>query len=272
MRRGFVDTLDGQLHYREEAPAGASGEPVIVLNATPLASEPLVPFLRAAGREIRAIGMDTPGYGDSDRPPVPYTSTDQYARAVIRLADGLGIDRFHLAGTHTGAQLALQVAADYPERVASLFLQEAFNWNTQRRREVHLRLHHTVPRTDDGQYLLDIWQRTSRAHDSIQTAKEHEARFRDLLRVNEPCDAYGTMGWEGAGPNAMTQQPVWELTPRIQAPTMLTYVTGRDLERELPRFLETIPRSRGYAGGPSILRNPDEAAAELLAFIREPGV
>lgn len=272
MRRGFVDTSDGQIHYREERPADESGDPVVVLNATPLASEPLIPFLRAVGRERRAIGMDTPGYGDSERPPEPYTNIDQFAAAVIRLVDGLGIGRFNLVGTHTGAQIALQVAVNYPDRVAALVLQEAFNWNTPRRREVHQRLHFTVPRTDDGQYLLEMWRRTQRAHDSIQTAREHELRLRDILRVNEPCEAYGTMGWEGAGPNAMSQQDVWEVAPRIQAPTLLTYVTGRDLERDLPRFLETIPRSRGYAGGPSILRDPEESAAEILAFVREPGI
>lgn len=67
-----------------------------------------------------SIAMDTPGFGQSDPPPRPAPGLGWYATRVRDLLDALGIQRAHLAGHHTGAMIACEVAAAFPERVASL--------------------------------------------------------------------------------------------------------------------------------------------------------
>ena len=63
------------------------------------------------------IALDTPGYGGSDpllepeQPEIP-----DYAAAVIETVDALGLERFGVYGTHTGALLALEVARMRPDR------------------------------------------------------------------------------------------------------------------------------------------------------------
>lgn len=119
MRRAYADTPAGQLHYREHG--DPAGTPLVLLHQTASSSiqwaARVMPALPAG---IRAIAMDTPGFGQSDPPPRPAPGMSWYASRVRDLLDALGIERAHLAGHHTGAMIALEVAAAYPQRVASV--------------------------------------------------------------------------------------------------------------------------------------------------------
>ncbi len=70
----------------------------------------------------------------------------------------------------------------------------------------------------------------------------------DYLQINDDEGVekiYGGMGWEGAGPNAMTQWDTWEHVQRIQAPTLVIHGTASELGRSHEKFLELIPNARG---------------------------
>lgn len=74
-------------------------------------------------KRIRTVALDCRGHGESARPHDPSV----YGRAnmaadVRRLADHLKIERFHLMGYSMGARIALAVALDIPERIATLTL------------------------------------------------------------------------------------------------------------------------------------------------------
>lgn len=118
-RRAYAETPAGQLHYRESGDPG--GVPLVLLHQTASSSVQwaarVLPLLPAG---IRAIALDTPGFGLSDPPPRPSPGMPWYAGRVRDLLDALGIERAHLAGHHTGAMIALEVAAAHPERVASV--------------------------------------------------------------------------------------------------------------------------------------------------------
>ncbi|NIR58682.1 MAG: alpha/beta hydrolase, partial [Gammaproteobacteria bacterium] len=86
----------------------------------------------------------------SDRPPEPYTTLHDFAQAVVWLMDGLGLERSSVYGLLTGSEIAVEVAAGWPERVEKLVLEEVFNWNTPSRRAVHERIHHYFPEQRDG--------------------------------------------------------------------------------------------------------------------------
>src|SRR5580765_2501949 len=99
-RRGYVDTPDGLIHYRE---AGEGPETLPLL-----------------ARELRVVAMDTPGFGMSDRPAERPPDMSWYARRVVDLLDGLGVERAHLFGHHTGATIALETAAQHPDRIGKV--------------------------------------------------------------------------------------------------------------------------------------------------------
>ncbi len=271
LRRGFVQCPDGNIEYFEMG----AGEPLVMLHATPsscMAYRDIAPML--AG-EFRVIAMSTMGYGQSDRPDPPYTTLREFARAVTWLLDGLGIERTSLYGTHTGSEIAAVTAAEFPERVDKLALEEVFNWGTPSRRAVHERIHRYFEARTDGSHLVDLWNKVGGTRPGMDMRRVTE-RFINNLIVNEGETAYGNMGWEGAGPYAMCHHDMWESTPRIQAPTLVIHGTTSELGRSHEKFLATIPRSRGVRipsqGNFNAGQAPDIWADELRAFLRDPGV
>ena len=69
----------------------------------------------------RCLIFDNRGSGKSDAPPGPY-SVEMMADDTVALLDNLDVDRFHLSGLSLGGAIALRIAIEAPERVASLQL------------------------------------------------------------------------------------------------------------------------------------------------------
>lgn len=74
--------------------------------------------------DYRLLLVDLPGHGRSEGCPGPYGPAE-YARAVLAAIDTAGVARTHFWGTHTGAGVALLLAAKHPQRLASLVLEGA---------------------------------------------------------------------------------------------------------------------------------------------------
>jgi pimeloyl-ACP methyl ester carboxylesterase len=116
-KRGYVETPDGLIHYREQG----TGPVILLLHQTPSNSEQYSASLPLfAARGFRTIAMDTPGFGMSDGPAEKPDHMRWFAGRVKQLLDGLGVDKAHIFGHHTGCTIALETAAQYPERVGKL--------------------------------------------------------------------------------------------------------------------------------------------------------
>lgn len=75
----------------------------------------------AFARHHRVIRPDLRGFGQSDKPPGPY-SPEMLAGDVERLLALEGIDSAHVAGISMGGVIAQRLALDFPARVRSLTL------------------------------------------------------------------------------------------------------------------------------------------------------
>ena len=89
IRRGFVDTPGGQIHY---AMAG-EGKPVLLLHQTPRSWDEYRDVLPILAEKYWALAMDTIGFGDSYRLEKEGT-VEEYAKGVIRFLDALSIKRW----------------------------------------------------------------------------------------------------------------------------------------------------------------------------------
>lgn len=113
-------TIDGiELEYTEHG----TGDPVVLIHAGLCAAwfEPLMHEPALAGH--RLIRYHRAGYAGSSHPWGEVSIAD-HARHCRGLLDQLGIERAHLVGHSSSADVALQLALDAPEYVASLTLME----------------------------------------------------------------------------------------------------------------------------------------------------
>jgi pimeloyl-ACP methyl ester carboxylesterase len=79
-------------------------------------------LIEALGPDVQAVAKDLELYA-GDEPP-PGWSLDTEIEGVLRAADALGWETFHLAGYSGGGAAALAFAAKHPDRLLSLALLE----------------------------------------------------------------------------------------------------------------------------------------------------
>ena len=116
--KGFVAVPHGQVHFRY----GGSGPVVVMLHDSPRSSVLHAPNIEWLGEHFTVIALDTPGYGNSTPLPQSAPTIKDFAAALAATLGALGIERCALYGFHTGAKIALQFAADHPERVSLAIL------------------------------------------------------------------------------------------------------------------------------------------------------
>src|SRR5215472_17366968 len=78
-------------------------------------------FIERLAERFTVIRYDKPGCGLSDRDGIDLSFDGQVA-AALAVADAVGTGRFRLFGASQGGQLAVAVAARYPERVVAMVL------------------------------------------------------------------------------------------------------------------------------------------------------
>ena len=154
--RAFVQTRSGRIHV---ATAG-QGFPVLLLHQTPRSWNEYRDVLPILGKSYRVIAMDTLGFGDSQPLPASENSIERWAVGAFDLLDALGISRAAVVGHHTGAVVAMEMAASHPERVAALVLSTC-PWIDAPRRVAHTgkRVIDEVEHTPSGAHLTELWQR-----------------------------------------------------------------------------------------------------------------
>jgi pimeloyl-ACP methyl ester carboxylesterase len=74
----------------------------------------------------RALALDLPGFGESDRPADGDYSLSAAAAAVLAVADARQLGRFVLVGHSYGVGVVCHFAGAYPERLEGLVLVEGY--------------------------------------------------------------------------------------------------------------------------------------------------
>ncbi|MDR1125938.1 MAG: alpha/beta hydrolase [Deltaproteobacteria bacterium] len=121
----FAVCEDSRIEYEVRG----QGRPLVLLHGTgQTARETWQGVLRkfeARGIGRRIVLVNYSGSGNSEDDGHPLTLPG-LARQVLAAADAAGLDKFDLAGHSLGACVALQAAADFPERVRKAALLAGF--------------------------------------------------------------------------------------------------------------------------------------------------
>ena len=154
IRRRFVDVAHGQMHLRS---AGTGGTPLVMLHTNPTSSVDLVAMIERFAADRAVFAPDTPGLGDSAPLPHPMPEIADYAEAIAGTVDALGVDRFHVYGCHTGANLALELALRWPERVKCVIFDGIAMYSPAMRDDLLAHYAPPVPANLDGSHLMWAW-------------------------------------------------------------------------------------------------------------------
>jgi pimeloyl-ACP methyl ester carboxylesterase len=260
VRRAFQDTPEGAIHY---ATAG-EGPPVLLLHQTPRSWDEYRDVIPILARERRVIAMDTLGYGDSHK-PTRRCGIEDYARGAVALLDALGIEATAVVGHHTGAVIAMELAAGYPERVERLVLS-ASPWLDAAAREARRgrAIVDHVEAKPDGTHVAELWQQRQRFYPKDRPDLLH--RFvADALKAGEKLQE---------GHEACSNYRMEERIGRVRCPTLVTCGTADPFSHPTMAIVARgIPGSRvePIRGGSVAVVDemPEAFAGVVLRFLKE---
>ena len=116
-----IDGLD--IFYREAGPA--DGPTVLLLHGFPTSSHMFRNLIPGLSDRFHLVAPDFPGFGASSMPSMEEFeySFDNIAKVVEKFAGKLGINSYSIYLMDYGAPVGYRVAANHPERVESLIVQ-----------------------------------------------------------------------------------------------------------------------------------------------------
>ncbi len=255
--RHFFTSSLGAVHYLDVGSSG--GPPVVLLHQTPRSVDEFAEVIPLLAAEHRVIALDNPGYGCSDR-PLSRPTVEEYSDTVVALLDHLGVPLAALVGHHTGAVLAVDIAARRPTRVSRLVLSGP-PYVDEEMRDLLCRISVQWRVAADGAHLQEKWDKFS---DWVGSPAIVQRALTDLLRAGETSEH---------GHLACADYRMEDALPRVRAKALLV-LGDRDHFANLPRnraFAELLPDSTSVVleGGVFLpTESPEAFAAAVLGFLR----
>ena len=114
----FIEVDGVNLHVRFMG----KGDPVFLIHGSFSSLHTWDDWQREMSPYFMTISVDLPGHGLTGPDELQRYSIEDYGQFILRLAEKLSINRFHLAGNSMGGAVALQVASTRPDQVLSLNL------------------------------------------------------------------------------------------------------------------------------------------------------
>ena len=146
-------------HYRQQGDSSAETA-IVLLHTSPHNSEiftPLFGELASLRPKMRIIAPDMPGYGGTDPLPGPPASLEAYVPHFRAFFREMGLRQVIIYGTGTGAQLAIAYANAYPDKVANVLIDNAFQASQPERQIILANVFPDLTPCPDGSHLLKAW-------------------------------------------------------------------------------------------------------------------
>lgn len=230
--RGYARGPSGQVHFQ----VSGSGLPLLLCHQSPSSLrqfDPVYALLARAG--VQAIGIDTPGFGQSDVPAQVPTIED-YADSITSVLDELGIERADILGQHTGSMVAMEATIRHPAGYRRLIMNSPTPFDAGQRTEWLATL---IPRQQswqprrDGSHLQEMWDRRNRATGPHWT--HLGAMHRHVVQMLQAGDTL----WYGHHASLVYDQ--LGRLPLVKHPCLVLTNTGDAVFRIISRTMEVRP-------------------------------
>lgn len=121
-----------RMHYRDEG-SREPGAPVLLLvHGFSASLHTWEPWVQRLGDTYRIVSIDLPGHGLTAAPAGYQANIEAYRDLVETFAQAHGLERFIIAGSSMGGNVAWQYALARPGRVEGLILVGAAGWEDAR--------------------------------------------------------------------------------------------------------------------------------------------
>jgi pimeloyl-ACP methyl ester carboxylesterase len=118
LRLRTIRTAKGRISVSE----AGTGPAVVMIHGLGATKVSFLPTLAALAPHHRAIAVDLPGFGDSDKPIAAAYDASYFAETMAALLDALELDRADFVGNSMGGRVAIEVGLRAPERVRRIAL------------------------------------------------------------------------------------------------------------------------------------------------------
>ena len=220
LRRAYFECRYGQLHVRTAFPCTGGFDErtaLLCLHQSPQSSRSFVPLLPELGTDRSVYALDTPGYGESDRPigGQALPTIADYAAAAGEVLDALRLREVDVLGHQTGAAIAAELAIARPAQLRRLVLV-SLPVHTAQERAAFDAQPWPLPPAADGSHVLREWQRSVAARGPGVTLGQLAAEFADKLHNGAHAHegAWAAYHWPAAERLRLVRQPVLVLRPR----------------------------------------------------------
>ncbi len=256
-----------------------SGEPVIFIHGLSGCWQNWLEQLPIFARDHRVIGVDLPGFGQSEM-PAEEISMSGYADAIDDLMNELDIDSARIVGNSMGGFIGAELAIQHPARVERLVLVAAAGLSIE-----SIRTQRTKGLRHRGENIVffTLGHVAARSH---QVALRPRLRHALLLLVAaQPHKLPGPLAAQqvlGSGKpgfsdalEAMCRYPLRDRLPKIACPTLILW---GDKDRLVPVkdaaiFEKLIPDSHKIVykdtGHVSMMERPARFNSDVKAFLDE---
>jgi pimeloyl-ACP methyl ester carboxylesterase len=148
---------------------------------SPVSSRNFEPLLARLGKDRPAFAADIPGFGESEPPQAMPSIADLADIMTDVIKDLAGSGPIDLMGDHTGAVIAVDLAARYPKLIRKVALNTVPYFNAAERAE---RLAHSAYEgpSDDAAHLRKRWDSMVRLYGPYMDMREVERNFVEALR------------------------------------------------------------------------------------------
>ncbi|MBT8445787.1 MAG: alpha/beta fold hydrolase, partial [Gammaproteobacteria bacterium] len=170
IKKAYVSTPAGQIHYLER---DGNGTPIIMLHQTASSAKMFEAMMAAYPAGRRLIALDTPGFGGSYEPDGEPTMAG-YGEMLFAAIKALEYPRVHLFGHHTGASVAIEIAAAHPDAVASLSMIGPVVLTEEERGAFGSVYPKPFEPQDDGSHLMKMWDYVAELGATDLTLKHRE--------------------------------------------------------------------------------------------------
>jgi pimeloyl-ACP methyl ester carboxylesterase len=263
MKRAFIDTPEGQIHYRIDG----SGEPLLLLHRVGLSSDEYAEMMPILGRTFRVIAMDILGCGESDQPPNEPKFVD-YVRNVEHFLAALKIQKTNVFGHLLGGSIAVDMAATHPEMINKMVLWDCAYVDPEVLKQDQSKFHNKrMEFKEDGSHLTDLWK-------SISPKTLNNLEIVQRLAVDYLRSGLGTRAEDSH--RALVAYNIEPKLRRIKCPTLLLYTQVSVFLQRLEAAKKLIPGCQTRIIGDTLpypfWEKPEVLIQPINEFLQNPGV